>query len=257
MPDFRSWRFPRTVPTNWTSKESEGSQREEPWCRLTLERHAVDEAHVVPSTETEWFEYNILGTMYSSYAGVFGGASLNTSIDGNTNILRLRRDLHHAWDQKKLTFVPKQTKDGSGIVLHCLDESDLAAKYHNLPLQGYVRRELLLARLAWILFPVGVYAFLAQERSRMLWVKDEKGILVPKEISAIKCRGVAHSGRLRSTSPKKRKQNEAGVQSNDASNITKQRPSSQSFDSALGSLENLDMEEFSRGRKRLRAGEWG
>ena len=232
------------------------------------EGHASDGAHIIPSSETEWYNKSGLGLSYGSDA--VEGTALDAGIDNNDNLVQLRSDLHHAWDRKKFTFVPKQTeKDGSKVVLHCWDE-EMATGYHNIPLQGFVRREFLLARFAWTLLPRALSKFLlATKESLMLWIRDDHGKLVPQKRTAEQCSAIAYAPVPRSTSPKERKQNDGGQQVvTTGRNYTGR--SYRSFDSGLELEEEdddddqesdddsqsiLDPEELTRGRKRLRAGD--
>ena len=200
---------------------------------------------------------------------------IDAGIDNPNNILLLRADLHHAWDQKKFTFVSKRTKEGPGMFVHCWDE-DMAANYHNMPLQGFARCEVLLARLAWTLLPRAISQFLVTAKeSRMIWIRDEHGKLSAQKQTAEQCMAIANAPVPRSTSPKKRKQEDGGQQPI-VSQKTTARRSYRSFDSGLGTAEEdddddneegsdqgdddeddsqsiADPEELSRGRKRLRA----
>ena len=239
---------------------------------MSQEYHALHKAHIVPSSETEWFNKSGLGFSHGSNAWNAISTALNFGIDNDNNLIVLRSDLHHAWDQIDFLFVPKQTKKGSKIMMHCWNE-DMVTGYHNVVLQGFVRKEFLLARLAWTLLPRSLIPFLlATKDTRMIWSKNEHGDLISQKMTAEQCSVIANAPVPHNTSPKKRKQNHDGQQV-----ITtwrnKTRRSYRSFDSGLGlreadkedhdeerdsdddSQSEVDPEELTRGRKRFRAGD--
>ena len=270
--DFRDWPFPgQLIPDDWKSSTPYREQAETS-CQVSQEDHALNEAHIVPSSETEWFCKSGLGFSYGSNATKVGSTALDIGIDNDNNLLNLRSDLHHAWDQRKFTFVPKRTKEGSKIVMHCWNENMVTA-YHNVPLHGFVRRELLLARLAWTLLPRAMTHFLmATKETRMIWSRDEHGQLISQKKTAEQCWIIANAPIPRTTSPKKRKQN--NDQQVTTTRKTETRRSHRCFDSGLelgeegeeyeehssdnddsSSQSSVDLEERTRGRKRLRAGD--
>ena len=240
---------------------------------MSQESHASEKAHIVPASETEWFNKNGLGFLYGMNTLKMNGTMLDKSVDNDNNLMLLRSDLHHAWDQKMFTFVPKQTEGGSVIVMHCWNK-DMVAKYHNLPLQGFACREVLLARFAWTLLPQAVTQFLAaSEEPRMIWIRDNHGKLVAQMKTAEQCSAIANAPITRSTSPKKRKQKD-GEQQVIAAKGSKIQQLSQIWDSGLeleeeyedGNYNDFDdssddsqsvvySEDLARGRKRCRMGD--
>ena len=149
----------------------------------------------------------------------------------------------------------------------------MVARYHNVPLQGFVRRELLFARFAWTLLPRAPTQFpVATKETRMIWTRDDHGKLISLKKTAEQCSAMANKCAPRSTSPKKRKHNDGGQQSITTRRSETRRPC-RSFDSGLGwgkevgeedhdegnvsedSHSTTDLEERFRGRKRLRAGD--
>ena len=144
---------------------------------MSQECHPLHQAHNVPSSETEWFNKSGLAFSYRSNASDATTTPLNFGIDNDNNLIVLRSDLHHAWDQRDFIFVPKQTKEGSKIMVHCWNE-DMVTRYHNVPLQGFVRRDFRLARFAWALLPRALIPFLlATKDTRMTWTRNEHGDL--------------------------------------------------------------------------------
>lgn len=244
-------------------------------CQVSQEEHALHTAYIVPKSETEWFNKSGIGFLYCSNFWQMAGTPFDGSIDNSDNLLTLRSDLHNAWDQKFYTFVPKKTRDGLGMVLHCWNQ-EMVGGYHNLPLQGLVRREALLARLAWTLLPRAVTQFLINAKEpRMLWIRDDHGKLIPQKTSAEECTAMVYAPPTRSSSPKKRKQNDGEQQPMDS--CKKQpRTSYGSLESELGTREEgnsreededgnlkgqdddsgsqsiVNLEEYTRGRKRVR-----
>lgn len=106
-------------------------------------------AHIIPAQEQAWYDRNGM----RRYSG-FGHKSLGDV----GNMIRLRRDLHYIFDNRKLVFVPKapSPSDAAYWVAHAMDYSkDLLALYHNLQLHDIsgIPREYLLARFAWTIFP--------------------------------------------------------------------------------------------------------
>ena len=200
VPDFRSWQFPRVFPEAWKTHVAMAEQPETK-CQVSQEVHTLTEAHIVPSSETDWFLKS--GLVFSYGLDMrFGGTELENDIDNPNNLILLRSDLHHAWDQgNKFTFMPKRTKEGLEIVVHCWNR-DMVTNYHNVPLQGFVCREFLLARLAWTLLPSAIKHFLwGTKEARMLWIRDDHGKLVPQKKTVEQCLAIANAFLSRSTSP--------------------------------------------------------
>lgn len=262
--------MPPFLPAGWTSGILKREQPENS-CQLSQEYHALNQAHIVPISETEWFNKNGLGFSHGANPSNVNTTALTIGIDNDNNLLALRSDLHHAWDQRNFTFLPKGDEP-SQIVMHCWTE-EMVTEYHNLPLQGFVRRELLLARFAWTLLPRALIPFLtATKESRMIWTRNDDGKLVPQRTAADLCSEIANASVPRSTSPKKRKQNDAQQQIN-TSRRNETKRSYLRFDSGLGlreedeeqsqdeeedaddGLMSTNPEELTRGRKRLRTGE--
>ena len=240
---------------------------------MSRESHASEKAHIVPSSETQWFNKSGLSLLCSTNALKMNGSVFDAGIDNDDNLILLRSDLHHAWDQKMFTFIPKQTNGGLRVVMHCWDK-DMVAEYHNVPLQGFARSEILLARFAWTLLPRAMTQFLvAAEGPRMVWINDGHGKLVAQMKTAEQCSAIANALRPRSTSPKKRKQKGDGQQVIVAK-TTKNQSMSRTWDSGLeleeedeeGSENDFDdssddtqsvgcPEDYARGRKRCRTGD--
>ena len=259
LPTFRDWRFPspEAVPKSWRTdrKTVERGDR----CYVTQQRFGVELVHIVPQSETEWFNTNAM-TQYTRGFPKFTGNTYSAGIDNPHNVMPLRTDLHRLLDQKHLTFTPKRGRDGDTIVVHCLEDPEIASLYHNIPIHGPLQKELLLARFAWTLFPLGISQFLQMGVSRVLWIADGHGNMEEKEVSHKQCQNYALL-RSQSSSPKKRpKAKDDDIEDGDLENSSERR-SKCSFDSGVylsdtePSLQPSEFYEKPRGRKRYRAWE--
>jgi len=159
----------------------------------------LQQAHVVPESESTWFAIN--GMRRYTVEGLRHGFELLNNVE---NKLLLRSDLHALWDSRAFVLVPKRG-DVRNTVVHVLLESvELLALYHNRLTQPlHARRELLFARLAWALFPY-VRSFLNARRGRRVAMRTETSDVTVRMLSADQCSAIAEQ-RKRSASPKKRK----------------------------------------------------
>ncbi|KAJ4308593.1 hypothetical protein N0V84_012002 [Fusarium piperis] len=90
------------------------------------------------------------------------------AISDERNMVVLRRDLHHPFDNRRITFIPKRfdNSETANIVTHVLLEqgsTELIDLYQNRltqPLTG-ISAELLLARFAWTIFSDEIFPFLS------------------------------------------------------------------------------------------------
>ena len=246
-------------------------------CHLTRQSLAVDQAHIIPGSEEQWFMANQMGAT-SRAIPVLQVPVARSAIDRDSNLLSLRTDIHRLWDQKHLTFVPKKDQDGhSRLVVHCLtNKLELQQLYHNRPLVEVHNKpwEFFLARFAWTLFPTAVDDFLGRRKPRVLQILQEDGQVVEREFSADDCDHLRNAPLPRSTSPKKRKAgyntdthqdrgcDDGNDESTSLSPKLRGRPS-RSFDSGLGSSQDYvfedgydyeyELEMSTRGRKRRRS----
>lgn len=189
LAEFRLWRFPGSPPDAWRTRKQDDQPGNR--CVLTGQKFGLQKAHIVPRGETEWFEMNRMGVLFSS-------DNRENSVDNIDNLLLLRTDLHQGLDQKLFAFFPK----GDKMMLHCMGRN--AAPWHNVYLKRDVCKEFLLARFAWTLYPICLAPWLKMKKARMLWV-DVNGALSVQEVGGEDCQLLAHSIRPRSTSPKKRR----------------------------------------------------
>lgn len=63
--DFRDWQYPQYVPENWRSPTLK-REKKEIACQLSQEYHSLNKAHIVPTSETEWFNTNGLHFLYGA-----------------------------------------------------------------------------------------------------------------------------------------------------------------------------------------------
>lgn len=92
-------------------------------CIVTHTCCAVQNAHIIPSADWEWFERNGM-SKYGTHHG----------IDESTNKVKLRNDLHDIFDNHQFVVVPKNgTYVVHGLVAHTLCGREFCAQFHNRP----------------------------------------------------------------------------------------------------------------------------
>jgi hypothetical protein len=138
------------------------------------------------------------------------------STDNTRNVLLLRSDLHHLFDQGRLVFVPK----GGAWVVHILSgrpDGELAALYHNVRLQplSELSVEFLFARFAWtVLAQLSQGIFLRAGIDRQLvTVQGDK--VFTKTWSGRDCLFQFTSAKRQSQSPKERTLRGTGSENQD------------------------------------------
>ena len=111
-------------------------------CVVTNSGLASTLAHLVPREHASWFALNAM-SVYGTNA---------RTINDESNLVRMRRDVHISFDERLFVIVPKPGRMGLRYVVHAVgeDDSECAALYHNTIVQnmGRVSREYLLARFA-------------------------------------------------------------------------------------------------------------
>jgi hypothetical protein len=110
--NFESWKFPTSVPgqlpSYWRSLQipSRPSQihgfPSEPCCAVTGRHILLDSAHLIPVSETRWFERNVMKVFQPRQ----GQDNINW-INQPYNRLRLTREVHHLLDLGHIVFVPR------------------------------------------------------------------------------------------------------------------------------------------------------
>ncbi|KAK5202878.1 hypothetical protein LTR41_011390 [Exophiala xenobiotica] len=201
VPTFADWRFPHNgLSRQW--QESPGlpdlpiqTSANRNGCCMTRSTLAVEEAHIIPTNERDrsWFDDN--------------GMSRYGDMNSASNTLYFRVDVHQVFDRKpQFAVVPKA---GSWVahVFHAPLGSEEAAKlYHNVPLQNLksVRKEFLLARMAWTVFLLLELFLSAGKSRRLVRIGTDGQQMEPEDIGGAKCRDIIRQSRSRSVSPRKR-----------------------------------------------------
>jgi hypothetical protein len=175
IPNFQNWRFPheRDLPTVWKEIRDSSvvqpagtpfpSQDSEP-CRVTGRQLALESAHIIPTSEKQWFGANRMDQY-----GELGSRSGDSVADTATNRMRLTCDAHRLFDSGYYTIVPKtrlaaeataeakggKTFEALGWYTHMLNEhEELYTHWHNIPVELPDRAtEFLFTRFAWEIFP--------------------------------------------------------------------------------------------------------
>lgn len=221
FPSFQHWTFPHgNLPPNWTSCPVSGRREErtaaiapptasnltaavlqrDGSCRVTNARDYVERAHLCPRGQAEWFTENRMERY---------NMNLNLPddhmVDDISNTVALRSDVHRAFDDRKLVFVPKESR----WVVHFFGITNtLGQLYHNTPLEldPDVSLHLLFARFAWTVFPA-VSPFLNAGGVKRLRLRVLKEDGLHEEIQTVKPNQSVVMGltRGRNPSPKKRK----------------------------------------------------
>lgn len=166
VPSFREWNFPHdNLPERWKLFEYDSSpskiwkDREvallvrDHSCRICGYREGTKVADICPKEESDWY---IRNQMDRYHCNMF-----SSGLDDAANAALLREDLHLAFNNRSLVFIPKCDADkGDGkvhFVTHVFEASEEFEKlYHNHILHKLtdVRPEYLFARLAWTIFPL-------------------------------------------------------------------------------------------------------
>jgi HNH endonuclease len=238
VPTFADWVFPHNnLPPSWkechipedpdhdVSRFGTQVLSRDIRCRITAYREGTEHAHLVPTSETFWFDQNQM----ARYA---------ISIKDPRNLILLRSDLHSIFDSRKFAVVPKRstlTEVKSLLVVHSFVPqvtSEITRLYHNVGLQTLsgIAKEVLFARFSWTIFP-SLCIFLNGGVPRALLIREEQGNNTTKTFSAAECRTKARP--VRSLSPKKRKRPDTPAAEDECED------------------EDLGFEEF-RGRQRQR-----
>jgi hypothetical protein len=108
VPRFADWEFPHDdLPQYWKQcdipREADAPRAGasivglDGSCRITAHREGTQIAHLVPTSEAVWFNYNTM----SKYT-----VDVDTVNDGR-NLILLRSDLHSIFDARNFAVVPK------------------------------------------------------------------------------------------------------------------------------------------------------
>ncbi|KAK1762450.1 hypothetical protein QBC33DRAFT_461377 [Phialemonium atrogriseum] len=172
IPSFDHWRFPHDeIPHLWSDltiphfaappilKHKPAAMFRNKTCRMSGYVDATEAAHLVPLAAGHWFNPNDIKRYCCLAYDAF-------PINDENNLLLLRKDIHHLFDQRRFTFAPKKPDDDTPphLVTHVLPPHgsvELVSLYHNRilhPLSG-VSVKLLLARFAWSIFTDEIFPF--------------------------------------------------------------------------------------------------
>jgi len=185
VPSFQDWQFPHDrIPDFWPRAATASTAT----CSITDSNYAIDGAHIVPQKERAWYKDNNM-KIY--------GAGLR-DIDNQANILPLRKDIYHCFDNRWFVIVPKIAKVETGsatpsirYVTHIIsrDAAELWPTYHNTLVESLRNssRAYLFARFAWaILFRVKLFVINGYPRHVIRIYKDEESAI---EYKAEHCTG--------------------------------------------------------------------
>ena len=259
-PTFQHWSFPHTnMPANWPDPLSPSALaltdldlappsasalaayvlRRDKNCLITSSKDYIENAHLCPREEDEWFKRNSMADY--NINRVLG----NYVLDDVSNAVALRSDIHKAFDERKFLLAYKN----STWAVHFLAlTNELGGLYHNTPitLANNVSPFFLLVRFAWAIFPL-VRPFLENGVSRRVRVRveDQNANLEEVKSASIKeLTTITNPPKSRNPSPTKRQrpsnEDEADAEEDDGYRKGKRRHASS---------ENSNE---SRGRKRYR-----
>lgn len=158
----------------------------------------MENAHLIPAVEKEWFNKNSMFD-YINSTGIDKMKHAN-------NTIRLRSDIHTAFDDKRFAIVPINQR----LVAYCLNThpgSHVERLYHGVEVHRLsVPPQLLFARVAYTIFE-NLRDFLDARVERQLYVRIGH-TWATEACDVERCqqfsRATASQGKSRSSSPKKR-----------------------------------------------------
>lgn len=141
--------------------------------------------------EKSWFIENAM-----DHYGTLGGRTGQDVVDIPTNLIRLRADIHHLWDKRDFSIVPRCRRDESSMWAACAmtQNPELLELSHDVEVQSLagLPSEFLLARFAWDIFPT-LLAFLQSSQPRVLAVRRADGKVEVQQHDPHECRKFARS----------------------------------------------------------------
>ncbi|KAI1125654.1 hypothetical protein F5Y10DRAFT_246523 [Nemania abortiva] len=192
VPSFRDWVFPHNnLPGEWLQPHNLSDQSPRGQvanrCLLTDLQIGLEQCHIIPVTDQEWFRQNRMRLYCTPSAPV--------PINDQANTLLLKADLHRAFNNRAFVIIPKPSSSFSNsgpplltittttvttavpaiaaelttakphpsiFAAHVLsgtpEARDFATLYHNVSIQTHymtmLKPELFFARFAWALFPL-------------------------------------------------------------------------------------------------------
>lgn len=217
VPNFRAWEFPHdafpqiwqdasrheTLTSQTTASVLDAVPSEN--CRITANRLACEDAHIIPGSEKAWFTSNEMDAY-----GQMSGRSGDTVADTWVNKMRLQAQAHRLWDNLQFVIVPRKISTDSEELAwytQMMNEDDeLQRDWHCKRLQSLQGRacQFLHGRFAYGIFP-RLHAFLQGGQPRWLAVRQPDGTKSVRLYSVAECREFTIAqGRGRSASPTKR-----------------------------------------------------
>ncbi|KAF4637201.1 hypothetical protein G7Y89_g883 [Cudoniella acicularis] len=235
VPSFQDWQFPHDhIPDLWPIPVASSTTT----CSITNTDYAIDRAYLVPQKERTWYKDNDM----SRY-----GVGL-PDIDNRVNILPLRKDIHHCFDNRWFVIVPKIVKvetesatPSIQYITHIISRE--AARiwpiYHNILVKSLHNSSsaYLFARFAWaILFRVKYFIINGRPRYVIQIYKDKEGEIEYKaeHLTGMMLSSKYGGGGSQAATPKKRKF-EPGSVANDEEN-----PIESSGEDSDTSIEEMD-----------------
>jgi hypothetical protein len=203
IPTFEHWPFPWSdICPRWLeipSFEQTSRPSSDDYCRVTQYEDGVEDAHLVPAAQRQWFNNNM-----ASYVD-------STRIDklkDPDNSIRLRSDIHTIFDAKRFAIVPIDKR----LVVYCFNTrlgSQAERLYHGVELHRVhdsgCLGQFLLARFAYTVFE-RLREFLEADVPRKLRLRIDNKTKV-EMCDAERCRrfakDTAYQGKSRSVSPRK------------------------------------------------------
>jgi hypothetical protein len=203
-PTFKHWCFPHgNLPPSWreiSSFKQTSRPNNDSHCRVTQFEDGVEDAHLVPSAERQWFNNNM---------AVYVDSTKADKLKDPDNSIRLRSDIHTVFDAKRFAIVPLEGR----LVVYCMNTkigSQVHRLYHGVELHrvrdsGFLS-QFLFARFAYTVFEL-LRGFLEVNASRKLRIRVDNETKV-EMCSPERCwrfaQDTAYQGKSRSVSPKKR-----------------------------------------------------
>ncbi|CVL09234.1 uncharacterized protein FMAN_14327 [Fusarium mangiferae] len=226
IPSFDHWRFPhdnlpdlwkdatisRPPPFSAVSNNRDAIVFRDVSCRISGHSRATEVAHLVPVADGHWLTYNRM----NKYC-------CDEPVNDQANMILLRKDLHHLFDQRRFAFIPRGNPDEQNppFLIHVFtspQSTELVELYHNRLLQPIagVSKELVFARFAQAVFDVENYRFLkGMARFACLLFDVKTGKSSVRDLTANQVRDNANVftsfTQSRSNSPRKRERRSDSV----------------------------------------------
>jgi len=131
VPSFRDWQFPHdTFRDHFPNFKRTGTASFDR-CVITNTGYATKRVHLVPKSEYLWYNRNDLAR--------YSGGIVIRNVNNDLNILPLKKDIHHCFDNMWFAFVPRKVQavdrdSGTQYVSYILTNAatELWPEYHNI-----------------------------------------------------------------------------------------------------------------------------